>query len=357
MPALDIGRLSNHAQGLLKAAYRAGRLPGACIWVANAGEPSFFIFHGFSLLYEDASRFADVPVRLRPDTLFDLASLTKLYTALGAALLIAQGKLRLEDTLDQAFGVYTGLEPVRLAHLLSHTAGLAPWVPLFQNPTHVANPWPYLASFRNGPPGKEACYSDLGYMLLGRWVELASGTPLDQFLAKAVLKPLGLGAACFNPKFSQRPRIAASEWQADPPRGMVWGSVHDENAYALGGVAGHAGLFATADDVGRFALRLMELRSGPLFLAREILWRSSRISRELSVSSLGFEKDKAFYMGKFADVGAFGHTGFTGTSLVIVPNDGLCIVFLSNRVHPSRNRGKINDLREALANLVFESLR
>lgn len=346
-----------YAQGLLKAAYREGRIPGACLWVSNAGEPPVILFHGFSLLYKDACRFADAPIRIKPTTLFDLASLTKLYTAVGAALLVVRGKLRLEDTLDRALGFKPGLEPVRLVHLLSHTAGLAPWVPLFQNPESLENPWPYLASFRKAPPGKEACYSDLGYMLLGRWIELASGLPLGRFLEEAVLKPLGLEDACFNPKFAQRPRIAASEWQADPQRGMVWGSVHDENAYALRGVAGHAGLFATAESVARFALGLMAHRSGPFSLVRDLLWRPYRVSRGLIVPSLGFEKDKAFYMGKFADVGAFGHTGFTGTSLIVIPKEELCVVFLSNRVHPSRNRGKINDVREALANLVFESVR
>lgn len=349
--------LSGKAQALLHAAFQSGRLPGASLWIERLGSPPLFIWHGFSLLYKDTERFVDAPIRLKPDTLFDVASLTKLFTALGAALLIVQGKLRLDDRLEDILGSPKAPEPIRVIHLLSHTSGLVPWAPLFEHPKILCNPWAFLTELREAPVGKETRYSDIGYMLLGRVIEITAGMPLNDFLEAVILKPLGILEAGFNPDFSKRPRIAASEWQTHPPRGMVWGRVHDENAYALGGITGHAGLFAKAQEIADFAKKLITPPRGPISRARDLLWQPHRISATLSVPSLGFEKNKAFYMGKLAQTGAFGHTGFTGTSLVIVPEEGLSLVLLSNRVHPTRNRGKINDLRESIANLVFESLK
>lgn len=349
--------LSEKAQTLLQAAYRSVRLPGASLWVERLGNPPLFIRHGFSLLYKRPDRFVETPIRLRPDTLFDIASLTKLFTALGAALLIVKGKLDLSDRVEPFLGAQKAPEAIRVLHLLSHTSGLAPWTPLFERPEILHDPWPSLIQLRDNPPGKEARYSDIGYMLLGRIIEVATCMPLGAFLESAILKPLGMQEAGFNPSFSKRLRIAASEWQAHPPRGMVWGVVHDENAYALGGTAGHAGLFATVEETARFTRALLTLKQGPISKARDLLWRPYRVSRSLSVQSLGFEKDKTFYMGRLAGLGAYGHTGFTGTSLVVVPEEGLSLVFLSNRVHPLRSRGKINDIRVALADLVFEIFR
>jgi CubicO group peptidase (beta-lactamase class C family) len=327
------------------------------LWVERLGSPPLFIRHGFSLLYKDPERFVEAPIRLRPDTLFDIASLTKLFTALGVALLIVQGKLSLDDRIECILGVQKAPEAIRVLHLLSHTSGLVSWTALFERPEILHDPWASLIKLRDGLPGKEARYSDIGYMLLGRIIEIATGMPLNAFLEVAILKPLEIHEAGFNPNFSKRPRISASEWQTHPPRGMVWGRVHDENAYALGGIAGHAGLFAKVQEIAAFGKSLMRLTQGPLVRARDLLWSPYRISTALSVQSLGFEKDKAFYMGKLAPLGALGHTGFTGTSLVLAPKEGLSLILLSYRVHPLRNRGKINDLREALADLVFEGLR
>lgn len=199
--------------------------------------------------------------------------------------------------------------------LLAHRSGLPATAPAGD----VATVRP------TGPPG-EYRYSDVGMILLGRLLQEATGTPLDVLLERHITGPLGLADTGFRPAFSER--IVATE--AKPGRGLVRGAVHDETAYALGGVAGHAGIFSTAHDLAVFGHSL------------------------LGATTRGFAVDQPSFMGRLASPHTFGHTGFTGTSIVVDPRRKAVVVLLTNRVHPDRSWGGVNEARVAVADIVAE---
>ena len=259
-------------------------------------------------------------VPMRPDTVFDLASLTKLFTATAAVQQIAAGVL---DPDRPIRGYVPALRPgITLRHLLTHTSGLRPELPLHE----LAGPEQRAAALAAEqpltPPGTERRYSDLNLLLAQTVLEQVTGQPLDRLVADGITAPLGMDATRFAPPPSWLPRTAATEDQRRPwgrlDRGMVRGTVHDENAYAMGGVAGHAGLFSTAWDLALFAAALLD---GTLPL----------------MPGFGFETDQPWFMGELAGRGALGHTGFTGTCLVLDPASGAFLVLLANTVHPVRH--------------------
>lgn len=274
---------------------------------------------------EHTGRGVELPpqqrVPMRPGTVFDLASLTKLFTAVAAVQQIEAGTL----DPDRPLTAYVpGLVPgLTLRHLLTHTSGLRPELPLYDLPGPAERAARLAAEQPRTPPGAERCYSDLNLLLTQTVLERVTGRPLDRLVADGITTPLGMTATRFAPPPSWLPRTAATEDQRRPwaklDRGMVRGTVHDENAYAMGGVAGHAGLFSTAWDLALFARALLD---GDLPLRPD----------------LGFETDQAWFMGELAGRGAFGHTGFTGTSLVIDPTTRSYLIVLANTVHPVRHR-------------------
>ena len=180
-----------------------------------------------------------------------------------------------------------------------------------------------------------------------------TGKTLDKLVADGITKPLQMRDTGYNPDPKKKPRIAATEFQTAPPRGMVWGSVHDENAWSLGGVAGHAGVFSTADDLAVLAQTFLNGGS----------YRGARILKESSVTAmitnfnqafpgndhgLGFELNQRWYMGGLSGPRTAGHTGYTGTSIVIDFDSRSFAILLTNRVHPSRNWGSNNPARRAV---------
>ncbi len=182
------------------------------------------------------------------------------------------------------------------------------------------------------------------FVLLGAVVEAASGESLADFAAREVFAPLGMAGACF--RATTEPPLAAAPTELDPARGgIVRGHVHDENAFAMGGIAGHAGMFATADDVLRFGTAM--LAGGRSVLPRDLVARATR-NEPGTVRGLGFRCPRD---------GTFSHTGFTGTSLWCCPRHDLCVVLLTNRVHPTRVNNKIQAVRTAVHDLVLAALR
>lgn len=273
---------------------------------------------------EHTGRGVELPqerrVPMLPGAVFDLASLTKLFTAVVAVQQIRAGTL----DPDRPIAAYVpGLVPgVTLRHLLTHTSGLQPELPLYELPGPAERAARLAAEQPRTPPGTERCYSDLNLLLAQTLLEQVTGRPLDRLVADGITTPLGMASTRFSPPPSWLPRTAATEDQRRPwgklDRGMVRGTVHDENAYAMGGVAGHAGLFSTAWDLAVFATALLD---GTLPLE----------------PGLGFERDRPSFMGALAGRGALGHTGFTGTSLVLDPASGAYLVLLANTVHPVRH--------------------
>ncbi|MER0246183.1 serine hydrolase domain-containing protein, partial [Streptomyces sp. HSW2009] len=304
-----------------------------------------------------------VRVPMRTDTVFDLASLTKLCTALLVAGEVERGTLALDRPAARYAPELTGAAAygITVRQLLTHTSGLRPELPLYALPSgppgaeHAAR-WAAVAG--EPPltePGGAYRYSDLNLLLLGRILERVTGHGLDRLLRERITGPLGMDRTRFRPPAAWRPAIAATEDQRAPwgklDRGPVHGEVHDENAYALGGVAGHAGLFAPAGDLEVLCRALL---GGGSHRGTRILAAES-VDALLAPPGLGFAVDQGWFMGELAGRGAAGHTGFTGTSLVLDRASGGYLVLLANTVHP-RRRPADNRPRAAAASWLARAL-
>ncbi len=272
-------------------------------------------------------------VPMTTDTPFDLASLTKLFTAVAAVQQIERGTLG----IDARVGAYlpdfraAARHDVTVRQLLTHTSGMRPELPLYDCADDAERLEMLRAEAPVGVPGTY-CYSDLNLLLLQHVLERITSRTLDVLVHDGITRPLGMTATHFGPC----PGAAATEDQRRPwakaDRGMLRGVVHDENAWALGGVAGHAGLFSTAHDLAVFCRALL---SGGAYGPARILGPDF-VELLLTPPGLGFAVDQPGFMGELAGRGAAGHTGFTGTSLVVDPATDTFLVLLANTVHPRR---------------------
>jgi CubicO group peptidase (beta-lactamase class C family) len=339
--------------------------------VVLAGRGSSVALHeaiGWAVRYagydERADRGIELPrerwAPMRPDTVFDLASLTKLFTAVAAVRRIEDGSLELDAPV--AGYVPVGDRRITVRHLLTHTSGLRAELPLYDLPDAAARSARLAAEQPLTAPGTGRRYSDLNLLLLQAVLERITGRPLDRLVADDVTGPLGMRDTRFNPPASWLPRIAATEDQRKPwgklDRGMVHGAVHDENAYAMGGVAGHAGLFSTARDLALFARALLDGGAeGFLRPASVRLLLGGVPAPDGSRRPLGFEADQPWFMGELAGRGAVGHTGFTGTSLVLDPATDTFLVLLTNSVHPARTWRDGSAPRAAAATRLARAVR
>ncbi|GAB2652224.1 serine hydrolase domain-containing protein [Saccharopolyspora gloriosae] len=299
---------------------------------------------------------------MRPDTIFDVASITKLFTSIAALQQVEDGGVELDAPVARylsEFGV-NGKEAITVRQLLTHTSGLQAEVQLWKLPPHERIPHVMNLTPQH-PPGSGYEYSDPNMITLGLLVARVAGEPLDEVVRHRITEPLGMVDTGYNPPADKRDRIAATEFQADPPRGMVRGQVHDENAWSLGGVAGEAGIFSTAHDL---AILGQALLNGGTYGEAEVLDEDS-VDRMLTdfnggfpgnSHGLGFELDQRWYMAGLSSPRTAGHTGYTGTSLVLDPLSRSVVVLLTNRVHPSREWGSNNEARQALAQGMAESL-
>jgi CubicO group peptidase (beta-lactamase class C family) len=314
---------------------------------------------------------ADQQIAATTGTMFDLASVSKLFTVVTLMRLVVERGLA---DLDVPVATYLpefavgGKATITLRHLLTHTSGLPADRPLYsQFPTPAARFAGALATpvTPGTSPGNQYVYSDLGLIALGVLVERLTGLTLEDAVHTAVTGPLSMKDTGYRPGPELRPRIAATELEDYVGRGMVWGEVHDENAWSLGGVAGHAGVFSTVDDLAVFCQMLL---NGGQYRGRRIL-RESTIRQMLvnynahledtypdSDRGLGFELNKHWYMGGLASPVTFGHTGFTGTSLVIDPLSHTFLILLANRVHPTRDWGTNTAARRALGSDLAEAI-
>lgn len=299
---------------------------------------------------------------MRPDTIFDLASVSKLFTSIVAMQLVERGAVALDAPVARHLPEFAanGKAGVTVTQLLTHTSGLRPWLPLWRDRRVRAGPPSRLAAVLADPPtaapGTRYDYSDLNMITLGVLAERVAGTTLDVLVRDGVTGPLRLRDTGYRPARTaptRVDRIAATEYQADPPRGMVRGQVHDENAWALGGVAGHAGVFSTADDLAVLGQAFLD-GGGGILAARTVAAMLTDHNRGFPSDphGLGFDLDRPSYMGVLAGQGTVGHTGFTGTSIVIAPATRSVVVLLTNRVHPSRHWASVDPARRALAAAV-----
>jgi len=331
--------------------------------VALAAHDGVIVAHdaaGYALRYAD-DKPTELPpnewIPMRRDTIFDLASMTKLFTSILVVQQIERGAIRLEEPVATYLPAFAanGKGDITIRNLLTHTSGLKPWMPLWSAwPDEASRIAAVLDVAPTSPPGTTYVYSDLNMITLGVLLERQTGQGLDQLVRERITGPLGMTDTMFNPPASLKPRIAAEEYQPSTGRGIVWGTVHDENAWSLGGVAGHAGLFSTAHDLAVLAQSLLNGgRYGQVRVLSEAsvrtLFTNYNQAFPGNAHGLGFELDQRWYMDALTSPVTAGHTGYTGTSIVIDPLSHSFVILLTNRVHPSRNWGSNNPSRRAVA--------
>jgi CubicO group peptidase (beta-lactamase class C family) len=371
LPAAEIpmpSAVRDSVHAVLTRALADGAFPGAYVVVGSA--QSVYVSMGVghidwprptSATGESASEA--LPPAPDDTTVWDLASLTKVVGMTTAMMQLAErGLVELDAPVYRYLPDWTGggKERVTVRHLLTHSAGLPNWRPLYRE---AATPTEALALVYATPldtvPGARMLYSDLGAILAGEVVSRVTRQPLDEYLARELFGPLGMTATGYRPDPALRHRVAPTEF--DPWRGRhLRGEVHDENAFTLGGVSGHAGLFGTARDLTRFARMLLNggILDGARIVRQEtIALFTARQDPLLSHRALGWEtaRGAASASTRFS-ARAFGHTGFTGTSLWVDPDNDVFVLLLTNRVNPTRENRKIGAVRVALADAVMAAM-
>jgi len=342
---------------VVEEALARGEMPGCVVLLGRRSGVFFRKAYGLRQLEPE-------PEAMTVDTIFDLASLTKpVVTATSVLILWQRGLVELDAPVARYLPEFAdgGKEGVTVRHLLLHIGGLA-----------AANT---LSEYEDGPqtavrrivtckpvagPGERFIYSDLGFIVLGELVSRVAGKPLDRFAAEEIFTPLGMGDTCFCPDPSQRGRIAPTEKDGQK---FLRGVVHDPRAARLGGVAGHAGLFSTADDLWKFAAMLLNrgIWGGKTILAPHA-YRMMTQPRGLpgcqGFRALGWDVKSSLSSNRspLYSPFAFGHGGFTGTGMWIDPVGDLAVIFLSNRLHPD-GKGAVNPLIAQIGSIAYQALR
>jgi CubicO group peptidase (beta-lactamase class C family) len=340
-------------------------------WVAKNAFPGAVLAvgqHGRLLALKAFGRIDSAPDAppMPVDAIFDLASLTKVIgTTTAAEILYDRGQLDLDAPVARylpEFGATPGHDEITVRNLLSHSSGLKSADGLWRNAKDRQDLLRLIyATPATDPPGSAFAYRDTNIILMGEIVQRLTGQTLDRFLAREVFEPLGMKDTGFRPSRTLLPRIAPTE-QDDTFRHMlVRGVVHDENAYVLGGVAGHAGLFSTARDLSAFAqlyLNHGSYRGKRLIKASTIaLFETPQNMPPGSSRALGWDTPTpGGFAGPLASPHAIIHTGFTGTSIYIDPDRDAFVILLTNRVNPTRNNALIAQARPAIHSAVLSAL-
>lgn len=358
---MDAERLTQ-IDSIVTEEINAGRIPGAVVLVGRHGTTAYVKSYG------DRAK-QPVVEAMTLNTIFDMASLTKpMATATSVMILIEEGKIRLTDPIRKFLPDWDnhGKGSITIDQLLRHRSGLIPDNNIGDYANGPEDAWKNLANLDLvGPPGELFRYSDVGFIALGRIVEKVSGMSLDQFALERVFKPLGMSDSGFAPIRKPLPeeklhRTAPTEKVNGE---MARGQVHDPRSRALGGVAGHAGLFSSLEDVSTYAQMLLHGGAGP---------NGNRIMSPLTVRlmidpadspegqrrAMGWDVRTGYSSPRGALMGpnSFGHTGFTGTSLWIDPETGLYVIVLASRLHP-HGKGDTSNLRYRIATVAASALR
>jgi CubicO group peptidase (beta-lactamase class C family) len=366
---------SDPIAGAMQSAVEAGVFPGAVLLVRLRGAVRYHRAVGLAAT-------VPLPEPVSCDTIYDLASLTKpLATVTSILCLVQDGKLSL-DVAVQDYLPELRARPVggaTIAQLLSHSSGLPAWRPFYERVAEQDKLRPgFLGSAAAkayvlqligaeelaAPIGPQAVYSDVGFMLLGLLVERLAGRSLAEYVRERIYGPINAAPLLFLPTKDGQPQLPAGSiapTEDDPWRGrMLRGEVHDENAYALGGIAGHAGLFGTAAAVLAVSGCWLDSVKGRPSLLRSDLARRFTSRREMAPGSswgLGWDSPSPpSSSGTKFSPRSFGHLGYTGTSLWVDPERELEVVLLSNRVHPTRKNDKIREFRPLIHDVIYKEL-
>ncbi len=364
----------------MEAAISRGVFPGAVLLVRDKA-------HAYYLRAFGAHTYEASATVMHEDTVFDVASLTKAFaTSVAVMLLVRDARLRLDDRVTRFFhnfGIF-GKTRITIRQLLSHSSGLVAHLPFYKelasidrrggrihflaSPAAKAHVYQRLHEVPvDVPPGTQTVYSDLGYMLLGALIEEISGQTLDRFCHERIFRPCGARQARFIDLAQQRARHSEATAEIAPTERCPWrkkllcGEVHDDNAWAMGGVAGHAGVFASARDLDAVLTVLKDSYAGstglvPSAIVREFWTRDATVSG--STWCLGWDTPSASgsSAGSSFSPHSVGHLGFTGCSVWLDLERDRHVILLSNRVYPSRDNDLIKAFRPHLHDTIAQAL-
>jgi len=337
---------------MAKKAIQTGKIPGAVILIGNQGKVIYCKAFGFRELKPKKSP-------MTTDTIFDMASLTKVIATSTAVMqLVEKGELNLDDPVAKYWPEFkaNGKELIRVCDLLTHYSGLRPaldskpkWSGYDTALRMIEEEKPIF------PPETNFIYSDVNFIILGELVSRISGKPLDVYCDDHIFKPLGMKDTGFKPSSALRSRVAPTQYEHGSKGKMLRGEVHDPAAYSMGGVAGHAGLFSTADDLAIFAQMILDggsRKSAQILSSRMIEKMTAPQSPpgSMPLRGLGWNIDSSL-----GSIGSFGHKGYTGTGIWVDPVSNTYVIILTNRVHPN-GKGKVEPLRAKVLSLVNESI-
>jgi CubicO group peptidase (beta-lactamase class C family) len=326
--------------------------PGAVI-ACQVRDATYVRAYGTSMYADSGSQ----PIQL--DTIFDIASLTKIFTATAALRLADQQLIRLETPVCAYLPTFADRH-CQIVHLLTHSSGLDLRLSTLAPHGAAALRSAVYATRASHPPGTQVAYTNINALLLGDVVAAVTGLPLDRALDELVIAPAGLRETGFCPAPALRPRIAPTEHDDTWRTLLLHGVVHDESAYALHGVAGHAGLFSTASDLLQLCEVWLSAWHGRnhTFLRQDTARRACRNHTPAGqlACGLGWMLGRPAFMGQ-APASAYGHTGYTGPAIVTVPECDLIVVILSNRVYPRRGPAVHHAVTARLVELALAGAR
>lgn len=335
-------------------AIKDSTFPGAVVLVSNDGEVIYEKGFGHFTYDESSSKVGTT-------TIYDLASLTKVIATTTAAMIcIDRNLFKLDDPVYKHIPEFSenGKEAITIKNLFLHNSGLPAWKKYynknFEAESIIKNIYETKPEY---PAGTKTVYSDLGIIVLGKLIETVTEKKLNRFCKDEIFIPLTMNNTYFNPPDSVKYKIPPTEIDDYWRKKLVQGEVHDETSSLLGGVAGHAGLFSTAEDLSKLCRLLLDggTFNGKLFIKPETIKLFTTKYSPKSTRALGWDTKSATRSSagsKFSKT-SFGHTGFTGTSIWIDPVRKLFVVFLTNRVYPSRENKKIINVRPKLHNAVI----
>jgi serine-type D-Ala-D-Ala carboxypeptidase len=335
----------------------AGFPPGLAMEVRWSAATAYAAAGGLTTLAGPWAGGAETSVAAEQNSLFDLASLTKVVATLPLVLLLHQRRQWSIDDPVSRWLPGAPSSPVTISDCLLHTAGLVPFRQYYRTSSDPAEiKGAVIAELASAAVGAVS-YSDVGFMLLGWALESCAGEPLARLFAREIAGPLEMTSTGYLPK-AQRQHIAATEADGDQRTGcgLIWGEVHDGNAFALGGVSGHAGLFGTAADLGRFAAALLKPDQHPVLSADAIALMTSRQAGSGAEARVLGWRLRPDQWGSWPE-GTIWHTGFTGTSLLIAPTLDAVLVLLTNAVHPVRRLAETAGFRAEVHQAVRTALQ
>ena len=351
---LDPARLEQIAP-VVQREIEDGKLPGCVVCIGRQGKIAFLKAYGHRQLQPEA-----LPMTV--DTVFDLASLTKpIATATSIMLLVERGVLRLGDRVSLHLPEFTGQgkEDITIKDLLTHVGGLLPDNALddYEQGRDKAMERINALDLR-AEPGEKFIYSDVGFIVLAEVVRAKTGLQIDQFSAENLFRPLAMSETGYQPGEALRNRAATTEQREGR---WMRGEVHDPRAYLMEGVAGHAGLFSTANDLAKYASMMLsngQVNGGQILSPRTIQVMTDAYEVSSGLRGLGWDKQTGYSSnrGELMSPTAFGHGGFTGTAIWIDPELDLFVIFLSNRVHPD-GKGYVNPLAGRIGSVAVSAIQ